>query len=169
MNTPYPWLILRITRPALSFKLDRRVPLMTAIALMVTLIILVWNVGTGEYPISPVNVIKTIFGLETGNADYGFVVNTLRLPRALVAWLVGVMLALAGGIMQSLTRNALASPDITGVTAGAPGTVMTPATVRAVFGVEADIVPDPRTGLPLCIPYGLQPLPTAAKHLATSD
>ena len=55
------------------------------------------------------------------------------------------------------------------VAAGAPGTVMTPATVRAVFGVEADIVPDPRTGLPLCIPYGLQPLPTAAKHLATSD
>lgn len=119
MNTPYPWLILRTTRPALSFKLDRRVPLMAAIALTITVIVLVWNVGTGEYPISPVNVLKTIFGLETGNADYGFVVNTLRLPRALVAWLVGVMLALAGGIMQSLTRNALASPDITGVTAGA--------------------------------------------------
>ena len=119
MNTPYPWLILRTTRPALSFKLDRRVPLIAAIALTITVIVLVWNVGTGEYPISPVNVIKIIFGLETGNADYGFVVNTLRLPRALVAWLVGVMLALAGGIMQSLTRNALASPDITGVTAGA--------------------------------------------------
>ncbi|CAN5568315.1 iron ABC transporter permease [soil metagenome] len=119
MNTTYPWLIVRTRRPALSFKLDRRVPLITVIALALTLMILVWNVGTGEYPISPVNVIKTILGLETGNTDYAFVVNTLRLPRALVAWLVGVMLALAGGIMQSLTRNALASPDITGVTAGA--------------------------------------------------
>ncbi|CAN5568383.1 ABC transporter ATP-binding protein [soil metagenome] len=41
------------------------------------------------------------------------------------------------------------------VAAGSPTEVVTPATVRAVFGVEADIVPDPRTGVPLCIPYGL--------------
>jgi len=37
--------------------------------------------------------------------------------------------------------------------AGSPLDVVTPAVVRAVFGVEADIVPDPRTGVPLCIPY----------------
>ena len=37
--------------------------------------------------------------------------------------------------------------------AGTPLDVVTPAIVRAVFGVEADIVPDPRTGVPLCIPY----------------
>lgn len=42
------------------------------------------------------------------------------------------------------------------VTAGAPAEVMTPALIREVFGVEADVVPDPRTGLPLCIPYGLR-------------
>lgn len=41
------------------------------------------------------------------------------------------------------------------VAVGKPVEVMTPVTVRAVFGVEADIVPDPRTGAPLCIPYGL--------------
>jgi iron complex transport system permease protein len=114
-----PWIIVRTPRPNLSFKLDRRVPWITAVALALTLGVLVWNVGTGEYPISPSEVIQTILGIDTGNRDHSFVVNTLRLPRALVAWLVGVMLALAGGIMQSLTRNALASPDITGVTAGA--------------------------------------------------
>jgi iron complex transport system permease protein len=117
--TQYPWLILRSRRPALSFKLDRRVPLITTLALLMTIGLMIWNVGTGEYPIAPLDVLKTIFGVETGNADHSFVVNTLRLPRVLVAWMVGVMLALAGGIMQSLTRNALASPDITGVTAGA--------------------------------------------------
>lgn len=114
-----PWLIVRTHRPSLSFKLDRRVPWITAVALALTIGVLVWNVGTGEYPISPLEVVQTIFGIDTGNRDHSFVVNTLRLPRALVAWLVGVMLALAGGIMQSLTRNPLASPDITGVTAGA--------------------------------------------------
>jgi iron complex transport system permease protein len=114
-----PWIILRTTRPALSFKLDKRVPLITLIAVGLSIGLMVWNVGTGEYPISPLDVIKTVLGIDTGNTDHSFVVNTLRLPRAIVAWLVGVMLALAGGIMQSLTRNALASPDITGVTAGA--------------------------------------------------
>lgn len=65
------------------------------------------------------------------------------------------------------------------VAAGSPAEVVVPATVRAVFGVEADIVPDPRTGLPLCIPYGLQGLqedalvlplaePVAIAPLATS-
>lgn len=114
-----PWIIIRTHRPSLSFKLDRRVPWITAVALALTIGVMVWNVGTGEYPISPLEVVQTIMGIDTGNRDHSFVVNTLRLPRALVAWLVGVMLALAGGIMQSLTRNALASPDITGVTAGA--------------------------------------------------
>ena len=119
MTSNYPWIIFRTRRPASSFKLDRRVPWIMLVALTLTVVVMIWNVGTGEYPISPLDVIKTILGLETGNTDHSFVVNTLRLPRALVAWLVGVMLALAGGIMQSLTRNALASPDITGVTAGA--------------------------------------------------
>lgn len=38
---------------------------------------------------------------------------------------------------------------------GDPRLVVTPALLRDVFGVEADVVPDPRTGLPLCLPYGL--------------
>ena len=39
--------------------------------------------------------------------------------------------------------------------AGPPEEVVTPALLREVFGVEADVLPDPRTGVPLCIPYGL--------------
>lgn len=38
---------------------------------------------------------------------------------------------------------------------GAPSAVVTPALLRTVFGVEAEVVPDPRTGVPLCIAYGL--------------
>lgn len=38
---------------------------------------------------------------------------------------------------------------------GAPQNVLTHELLREVFNVEADIVPDPRTGMPLCIPYGL--------------
>jgi iron complex transport system ATP-binding protein len=41
------------------------------------------------------------------------------------------------------------------VAEGAPSAVVTPALLRAVFGVEAEVVADPRTGVPLCIAYGL--------------
>lgn len=41
------------------------------------------------------------------------------------------------------------------VSEGSPTEVMTPDVLREVFGIEADIVPDPRTGVPLCLPYEL--------------
>jgi iron complex transport system permease protein len=76
-------------------------------------------VGAGEYPISPPDVVRTVLGLQTANPDHAFIVNSLRLPRAALAALVGAALALSGAIMQGLTRNPLASPELTGVTAGA--------------------------------------------------
>lgn len=104
---------------AVSFRLDRRVPPAALALLALTLLVLIWNMGTGEYPIPALDVLKTILHVENADPAYDFVVNTLRLPRALTAFTVGAMLALAGGIMQTLTRNPLASPDLTGVTAGA--------------------------------------------------
>ena len=47
------------------------------------------------------------------------IIHTVRLPRSLIAMLVGASLAVAGAIMQGLTRNPLASPGILGVNAGA--------------------------------------------------
>jgi iron complex transport system ATP-binding protein len=45
--------------------------------------------------------------------------------------------------------------------AGPPEEVVTPELLRKVFSVEADVVSDPRTGLPLCIPYALSDPETA--------
>jgi iron complex transport system permease protein len=80
---------------------------------------LILNIGQGEYPISPWEIVKTILGGQTGNPDHALVVMTLRLPRALVAFLAGVGLGIAGAILQGLTRNPLADPGIIGVEAGA--------------------------------------------------
>ena len=90
---------------------------LTALALL-ALFSLVFNVSQGEYPVPPLEVVKTILGLPA-NPDYAFVVNTLRLPRALVALLVGMGLATAGTILQGLTRNPLAAPGIIGINSGA--------------------------------------------------
>lgn len=81
--------------------------------------ILVFSVGYGEYPISPIDVLRTLLGLSTNNPDHGFVIYTLRLPRVITAFLVGMALAVAGTILQGLTRNPLAAPEIVGVEAGA--------------------------------------------------
>jgi iron complex transport system permease protein len=47
------------------------------------------------------------------------IITQLRIPRALAGALIGAALAMSGTIMQGMTRNALASPSIMGVTAGA--------------------------------------------------
>lgn len=47
------------------------------------------------------------------------VLMTERLPRTVIAAVVGASLAVAGGLMQALTRNPLASPSVFGINAGA--------------------------------------------------
>lgn len=110
-------LVFRTAR--LSLRLDKRVPKILLGLIIATLVVMVWSVGQGEYPVPPLDVIRTVLGLPTDNADYAFIVNTLRLPRALVAWGVGMALAIAGTLTQGITRNSLASPGIIGVNAGA--------------------------------------------------
>jgi iron complex transport system permease protein len=56
---------------------------------------------------------------DYGGSEEDLIVRTLRVPRALIAGLVGASLGVAGGIMQGLTRNPLAEPGILGVNAGA--------------------------------------------------
>ncbi len=114
-----PWLVARARRLPVSLRVDRRVPLVAALLLLATLAAMVINVGVGDYPIGPLDVIRTVLRLPTANGDFDFVINTLRLPRVLVAAVVGVALGLSGAILQALTRNPLAAPDVLGINAGA--------------------------------------------------
>jgi iron complex transport system permease protein len=111
--------ILVFRSSVISFRIDRRVPIMLLFLLAIIGVAIVINVGRGEYPISPVDIIKTLLGVNTGNPDHLFVINTLRLPRTLVAFMVGVALAISGTIFQGLTRNPLADPGIIGINSGA--------------------------------------------------
>ncbi|MDQ0091977.1 iron complex transport system ATP-binding protein [Paenibacillus anaericanus] len=49
------------------------------------------------------------------------------------------------------------------ISEGTPQQVMTKGVLRKVFGIEADIVPDPRTGVPLCLPYQLSTVESTNK------
>jgi iron-siderophore transport system permease protein len=88
------------------------------VALVAALLaLLVLSVATGEFSIPPGQVVETLLG--GGDRSTRFIIETLRLPRALTGILVGASLGAAGAIFQSITRNPLGSPDIVGFVQGA--------------------------------------------------
>jgi iron-siderophore transport system permease protein len=89
-----------------------------AAALVAALLaLLVLSLGTGEFSIPPEEVVETLLG--GGDRSTRFVIETLRLPRALTGILVGAALGASGAIFQSITRNPLGSPDVVGFVQGA--------------------------------------------------
>jgi iron complex transport system permease protein len=94
--------------------------LATAILLIVVMILGV-TIGSVEIPLSSVlrALGRSIRGSISATADPVFtIVWLLRMPRAVMAALVGASLGVAGAQMQGLFQNPLASPDIIGVSAG---------------------------------------------------
>ncbi len=91
--------------------------LVYAVLLPLTLLLLLLQIGTGEYAISIEDTFASLLGYGTG--EYDFVVRTLRVPRALIGWLAGASLAVSGTLLQGITRNPLASPGVVGLNAGA--------------------------------------------------
>jgi len=65
------------------------------------------------------------------------IIQTVRLPRALIASAVGASLAIAGVLMQTLTKNPLASPGIFGINAGAGFAVVAAVTLFSVHDLQA--------------------------------
>jgi iron complex transport system permease protein len=74
-------------------------------------------VSVGDFPIPLGEVVRALLGF--GGSDSDFIIQRLRLPRALTGALVGAGFAVSGAIFQSLARNPLASPDVIGITSGA--------------------------------------------------
>lgn len=65
------------------------------------------------------------------------VIESVRLPRALIAAAVGSSLAIAGALMQTLTKNPLASPSIFGINAGAGFAVVIAVSIFQISHLQA--------------------------------
>jgi iron complex transport system permease protein len=111
------WLTIRSSK--ISFRVERRAIALALLFIAISFVALIINVGRGEYPISAWDIVKSLFGIDTGNPDHIFVIQELRLPRSLVALIVGIALAISGTIFQGITRNPLADPSIIGIDTGA--------------------------------------------------
>lgn len=87
--------------------------LLVLAAFCVTLI----SLSTGDFDVSVADAARALFG--TTSSEVELVVTQWRLPRVLLALLLGGALGVSGAIFQSLTRNPLGSPDIIGFNVGA--------------------------------------------------
>ncbi len=105
-----------VTQPARLFFLT---PLLTSSVCLVTVIVLA--VGIGSEFISPPKVFAALSHGLTGNLSGAedTIIWHMRLPRVLLAALVGAALAVSGAAFQGLFRNPLADPYLLGVASGA--------------------------------------------------
>lgn len=87
-------------------------------AAVVLCALLAASLAVGSKPI-PLGDVLASFTSFDGTVENHLIVQSLRVPRTIVAVLVGAALGLAGALMQGLTRNPLADPGILGVSAGA--------------------------------------------------
>ena len=78
------------------------------------------SVGTISIPLS--DILNALFAITSGggeNFQFNSIILDIRLPRMLLALLVGAVLAVLGTVMQGLFRNPLADPSLVGVSGGA--------------------------------------------------
>ncbi|WP_163538580.1 iron ABC transporter permease [Gracilibacillus sp. YIM 98692] len=76
-----------------------------------------FSLSVGSSTIEFQTVLRSLFfNIETQDAK---IIQDLRLPRAIIGAVVGANLAMAGAIMQAMTKNPLASPQVFGINAGA--------------------------------------------------
>ncbi len=93
------------------------------------------GVVVGDFPVPARRAIAT--ALWDRGGEYDFVVNSLRMPRIMVALLAGACLALSGALFQSLIDNPLVSPDIIGIDTGAAAA----AVVILAVGLDLRLLP----------------------------
>ncbi|WP_411079756.1 FecCD family ABC transporter permease [Streptomyces sp. cmx-18-6] len=95
----------------------------TAAAVVALLLAVLLSLAVGARSIPPAEVLDVL--LHGGDSDAAEVVRTMRVPRTLVGLMVGAALALAGTVLQGITRNPIADPGILGISQGASVAVVT--------------------------------------------
>lgn len=76
------------------------------------------NISLGSVSIPLKDIFGSLFG-DIDNETSQIIINTVRLPKAITAILVGSGLGLSGLLMQTLFRNPLAGPFVLGISSGA--------------------------------------------------
>lgn len=111
------YITFRNRSESISFTLEKNALIMSCVLFCLLIVVFITGLSIGSSLINPLEVVQHLVGL--GNGQHAFVIDVLRLPRMLLALLVGIALGVSGLILQGIIRNPLASPDIIGITGGA--------------------------------------------------
>ncbi len=105
------------TNPAPALPASTRALAILAVLAGVALAALALALAVGSVDVDGATIVRALVGdaIDVNAA----IVRELRLPRALAAFAVGALLAVAGALMQILLRNPLADPYVLGVSGGA--------------------------------------------------
>ncbi|MFC9249260.1 FecCD family ABC transporter permease [Streptomyces sp. NPDC057136] len=89
----------------------------TAAAVVALLLAILLSLAVGARFIPPSEVYEAL--VHGGHSDAAEVIRNMRVPRTLIGLMVGAALALAGTVLQGITRNPIADPGILGISQGA--------------------------------------------------
>nr|WP_106781979.1 iron ABC transporter permease [Lysinibacillus timonensis] len=81
------------------------------------------HLTNGSFDMTVIDIIKTFLRIDS-NDNFDLVIFEFRLPRIIIAILVGIGLGIAGIVLQGITRNSLADPGILGINAGAGSAIV---------------------------------------------
>ena len=109
-------------KPISSTKKKNKAVVTAIILLVLLIIIFLLSLNTGLIKIDPLTVINTFLG--NGSEQDELLLLEFRLPRIVIAVLIGMGLAVSGTVLQGVVKNPLADPGIIGINAGAGLAVM---------------------------------------------
>ena len=101
----------------MEVKKQNKFALFAIIGLFAIVVLLLTDILIGMSNIGFKDIIDSIFNYNKSKEH--LIITTIRLPRVLLCILVGASMAISGLIMQNLTRNPLASPQVLGINSGA--------------------------------------------------
>ncbi|WP_206518047.1 iron ABC transporter permease [Rhodococcus sp. X156] len=117
---------------------DRRRTTLTAGALALAVLVMFFvDVLLGSYTVTIPDFFRILLGETIPGAS--FIVMEDKLPRAVIAVLVGASFGISGTIFQTMLRNPLASPDVIGVTAGASASAVFAVVVLGATGTTVSL------------------------------
>ena len=104
----------------ISISRNRSIVIMTFILAIVAAII---AIGLGSVSITIPDILRTLF-IQSSEAVNSTIIWDIRLPRVLLALIIGANIAISGALLQAVMGNPLADPGLTGVTSGAAACVL---------------------------------------------
>lgn len=94
---------------------SRTIVLITGLLLIIAAVV---AIGLGSVTISIPDILQTIFSSSSTDVN-DTIIWDIRLPRVVLAMVIGANIAISGALLQAVMGNPLADPGLTGVTSGA--------------------------------------------------